>query len=244
MWVKPPDAVTSPIAHSRSPARIRSSTATVWASGSSPTVSRPSSLTRARRPTATSSSADRTDVPSSSLTSTPSPSRATCTAFAPSRSSAPSARSSAPTTSPASGSSGGSSRSVPSTTVTRDPKRANICASSRPIAPPPSTVSDSGAVRAAIASRLVQCGVSARPSIGGTTGTAPAATTTARPATKTSSPTRTRPGPSRVADPRTSRPPLPSKRSTATVSSQSSVASCRMRRATGRRSGVTVVVPA
>ncbi len=44
--------------------------------------------------------------------------------------------------------------------------------------------------------------------------------------------------------PRTNRPPLPSKRLTATVSSQVSVASSRMRRATGAQSGVTSEEPA
>ena len=57
MWVNAPTPVTSPTAHSRSPARIRSSTSSARAAGSRPTVSSPISPTRARRPTLTSSSA-------------------------------------------------------------------------------------------------------------------------------------------------------------------------------------------
>ena len=44
----------------------------------------------------------------------------------------------------ASGSSGARSRSATSSTVTRTPKRENACASSAPIAPPPTTISEPG----------------------------------------------------------------------------------------------------
>ena len=86
---------------------------------------------------------------------------------APTRTSTPSARSTRVTTSAASGSSGPSSRSSASTSVTRVPNRANACASSHPIGPPPSTTSDAGASVCRITSRLVQYGVPASPSIGG-----------------------------------------------------------------------------
>ena len=46
------------------------------------------------------------------------------------------------------------------------------------------------------------------------------------------------------ARPRMKRPPFPRKRSTATVSSQESVASSRIRPATGAQSGVTTEAPA
>ncbi len=124
-------------------------------------------------------------MPSSRRTTTsPSPSsRDTCTALAPTRTVAPSASSAVRTTWPAAGSSGGSKPSIASTTVTAAPYRANIWASSTPIAPPPSTTSDCGVRSAEIASRLVQYRVSRRPSIGGTTGADPVPTTTARDAT-------------------------------------------------------------
>ena len=59
-----------------------------------------------------------------------------------------------------------------------------------------------------------------------------------------SPPTSTDAGPVTRAFPRMKWPPLPTRRSTATVSSQESVASSRMRRATGAQSGVTADVPA
>ena len=51
------------------------------------------------------------------------------------------------------------SRSATSSSVTRLPKRAKACASSAPIAPPPTTTSRAGASVACTASRLVQYGV-------------------------------------------------------------------------------------
>ena len=72
-----------------------------------------------------------------------------------------------------SGSSIESSLGAASTTVTRLPNRANTWASSQPIAPPPSTISDSGSSLVSMASRFVQYGVPARPSIGGTAGAVP-----------------------------------------------------------------------
>ena len=113
-----------------------------------------------------------------------------------------------------------------------------------PMAPPPSTISDDGTSSAAIASRLVQYGTSARPSIGGMAGSVPVATTIPRVAVSSWSPACTRPGATIRPLARTKRPPLPSNRSTATVSSQLSVACSRMRRATGAQSGWTSAVPA
>jgi len=63
-------------------------------------------------------------------------------------------------------------------------------------------------------------------------------------ASNSSSPTDTLAGPVSRPVPRTKRPPLPSNRSTATRSSQLSVASSRMRRATGVQSGLTIESPA
>src|SRR5262249_45768685 len=69
---------------------------------------------------------------------------------------------------------------APSATVTRLSNRAKTCASSTPIAPPPSTSSESGTRSASIALWLVQNGVPARPGIGGTAGLVPVAMTMPR----------------------------------------------------------------
>ena len=102
----------------------------------------------------------------------------------------------------------------------------------------------SGRVAASIASRFVQYGVPAKPSMGGMFGAVPVPMTTARVASKTSSPTLTRPGPSSTPQPRTSRPPRPAKRSAAALSFHEAVASSRMREATGVQSGQTWLCPA
>ena len=68
--------------------------------------------------------------------------------------------------SPASGSSAGTRCGLPSSTVTRAPNRANTWLSSTPTGLPPSTTSDPGTSVVSMASRLVQNGVPARPSIG------------------------------------------------------------------------------
>jgi hypothetical protein len=75
-------------------------------------------------------------------------------------------------------------------------------------------------------------------------GLVPVLMTMARAASMVVSPTCTRPGADTLASPRMKRPPLPSNRSTATRSSQSSVPSSRMRRATGSHEGDTVAWPA
>ena len=145
---------------------------------------------------------------------------------------------------PASGSSRASSRPAPSTTVTLVPKRAKTCESSAPIAPPPSTRSDAGTSVASIASRFVQNGVPARPGMGGMAGSVPVLMMIPRLARNTWSPTVTSPGAVMTPWPRKNVPPLPVNRSTATLSSQSSVASARILAATGAQSGCTCELPA
>jgi hypothetical protein len=66
----------------------------------------------------------------------------------------PSLRSTSPISSPASGSSPGSSRSAASTIVTAVPNLANAWASSTPTAPPPATVNEAGADGAEAAERF------------------------------------------------------------------------------------------
>ena len=126
--------------------------------------------------------------------------------------------------SPASGSSKDSSRGSASTTVTSVPKRAKTWASSQPIAPPPSTIIDSGTCSAWTISRLVQNGVPASPGMGGIAGAVPLLITIPRRAWNDRSPsataTRTVKGPVMVACPRTRCPPLSSNRSAATLSFQ------------------------
>ena len=116
-----------------------------------------------------------------------------------------------------------SSRGAASTTVTLVPKRAKPCASSQPIAPPPSTTSDArrgvGLDRLAIgphrAVHAADVARSASPSIGGIAGAVPVAITTRRRGVVSSPPsTRSRPSSSRPASrpaPRTKVPPWPSK---------------------------------
>ena len=82
------------------------------------------------------------------------------------------------------------------------------------------------------------------PGIGGAQNLVPTLRTTPRRAVRSRSPTSTRPGPSSRPHPRTKAAPRPSSRSTATRSSQSSVASVRIRRATGSQSPRTVGRPA
>ncbi len=79
-----------------------------------------------------------------------------------------------------SGSSGARSRSATSSTVTRTPNREKACAISAPIAPPPITISEAGRSASRTASRFVQYGVPARPSIGGADGSVPVFSTTPR----------------------------------------------------------------
>ena len=75
-WVSGQMPFTSPIAHSRSPARRWSSTAIPFVGRpSTPTVSSPIPSTRGRRPVATSSRSPRSSLPSSSCRTYSSPSR-------------------------------------------------------------------------------------------------------------------------------------------------------------------------
>ena len=123
-------------------------------------------------------------------------------------------------------------RGAASTSVTVVPNRANAWASSAPIAPPPMTTIDAGRSAVASTSRLVQNGVSARPSTGGAAGEVPVLSTTPREATYRVPLTSTTPVSTSRPWPRTKRTPACSRRSTATVSSQSSVASSRIRACT------------
>ncbi len=86
--------------------------------------------------------------------------------------------------------------------------------------------------------------MSASPSIGGAAGAVPVLTTTPFVAVYVVSPTRTRPSPASIPRPRTKVAPLSSSRLTATASFQSSVASSRIRSATGVQSGLTIDEPA
>ena len=70
-----------------------------------------------------------------------------------------------------------SSRGAISTSVTCEPKRANACASSQPIGPPPSTTRRRGNARSAHTVSEVSGPASASPGSGGTNGRAPAAMT-------------------------------------------------------------------
>ena len=92
------------------------------------------------------------------------------------------------------------------------------------MAPPPSTISDSGTSSAWTISRFVQYGVPARPASGGMAGWVPVSITMPRRAAKTRVPsalsTVTWPGPVIFPWPRTRWPPLPVNRSAATLSFQ------------------------
>ena len=97
---------------------------------------------------------------------------------APVRTRIPSCANTSVSTADASGSLAASSRSPCWTTVTWTPNRANTCASSQPIGPPPTTTSEPGSSVTWTASRLVQNGVSASPSTGGVAGRVPGLSTT------------------------------------------------------------------
>ena len=156
----------------------------------------------------------------------------------------PSAAIARATTSEDSGSSRARTRGAASTSETFVPNRANAWASSAPMAPPPMTTIDAGRSGVASTSRLVQNGVSARPSTGGAAGEVPVLSTTPREAAYRVPFTSTTPVPTSRPWPRTKRTPACSRRSTATVSSQSSVASSRIRACTTPQSGVTSAAPA
>jgi hypothetical protein len=80
--------------------------------------------------------------------------------------------------------------------------------------------------------------------MGGMAGSVPVLMMIPRLARNTWSPTVTSPGAVMTPWPRKNVPPLPVNRSTATLSSQSSVASARIRLATGAQSGCTCELPA
>ena len=158
---------TSPIAHSRSPARRYSSTRIPRGSGSIPTVSSPIPSTRGLRPVATSRRSPRSSLAPSNRSTYSSPSRTAPVACIPSLSSIPSRRSASLSASPRGAGSRGSTRSAPSTITASPPNRRTTCASSTPAEPPPRTSSRRGTAFMLVASRVPQMPSSSRsPGIG------------------------------------------------------------------------------
>src|SRR5450755_145485 len=155
MWVSSDRSLTSPMAysHGRPGTRSVSSTAT-GLPGSRPTVSRPRSSVRGRRPTATTISLPSTRSPSLKSTVTLAPSRRTARASTPTRTSTPRSTSAACNCSPANGSSRVSKRSAASSNVTVEPSALYACAISTPTAPPPSTTRLRGILPAVVTSRV------------------------------------------------------------------------------------------
>ena len=109
--------------------------------------------------------------------------------------------------------------------------------------PAPMTTSDPGSSVTRVTSRLVQYGVSASPSTGGTPGSVPVATTTARDARNRRPSTSTSRSPTSRPWPRTTVAPDSSSRSTDSLSSQWWVCSAT-RAAAGAHDGSTVARPA
>src|ERR1019366_6560700 len=240
--VNAPFPVISPTAQTPGMMRIRVSTGRACAVSSSPSAAAPSPVRSERRPVATSTrSAEREDPSPRRIVQPVAPDDVALTISTPVRTSRPSWRKMRVIIAETSGSSGPAMRSPISTIVTLVPNRAITCPISRPTAPPPMTSNDSGTLSVAMASRLVQCGMSAN--MGGTHAWAPVANTSAFSAVISSPSTSTVEGPVTRARPLMNRPPLSTKRSTATVSSHESVTS-RMRRATGVQSGVMTDDPA
>src|SRR5215472_9470986 len=242
--VNAPSPVTSPTAQTPPVTRMWASVRIHRAVESSPTVSIPRPSRLALRPVATNSRSAVTASPVASVKVIPLPSSDAPTASAPTRTLTPSRSRTSATVCPASGSSSGSSRSSASTTVTATPKRAKTWPSSRPTAPPPRTINEAGRLSASMASWLVQYCTRSRPGIGGMEGEVPVAITIARDEAYVLPFTVTLPGSEITPRPRTKVPPLPTKRSTATLSSQLSVAWSRIRRATGPQSGLIETDPA
>ena len=154
-WVKAPLPVTSPIAHSPSCTRNRSSTASVRADGSRLTVASPRSSRLGVRPAATSSFSAVT-VSSPTWTVNFPSAWATDLISAPVTTRTPSCASTSASIEEASGSSGPRMRGPASSSVTRTPNRANTWVISHPIGPPPTTTSEDGSDVTCTASRLVQ----------------------------------------------------------------------------------------
>ena len=117
-------------------------------------------------------------------------------------------------------------RPLRASTVTSVPKPAKAVAISTATTPPPMIASLAGGCLTLVASRLVHGFASARPTIGGTSGSEPVETTTAWRATRVTSvpsgrSTTTRRGPARRPDPRSSWMPTLSSHPTAPWSLQS-----------------------
>ncbi len=161
----------------------------------------------ARRPTATSSrSATCCPSPSSRTRTAPSARASMRVTVRPVTTAMPSAANTSSSTLEVSGSSRATRRGRASTIVTAVPTRRKAWASSQPMAPPPSTISDRGAAASSNTFSFVRYARSASPSIGGTTGRAPVATTIRRaridrPPTSSSVGARNRARPSRTSTP-------------------------------------------
>ena len=196
------------------------------------------------RPAATRISSATTEPPSSSVTVTRRVAADRRRASTPTRTSRPSRRSTSVSSSLVSGSSGARigralRPSSPGCRTGRTPGPARARSRRRR-----ARSASAGSSRTLTTSRLVHGAASARPGTAGSPARCRWRGSRRVAATYTSSPTATRPGPSSTPPPRTNVPPLPTKRSTATWSFQSSVASSRMRSATMEKSGSTVARPA
>ena len=156
--------------------------------------------------------------------------------MAPVRTSTPSRRRAAATSSPTNGCSEASSRGATSTRVTVVPSRANAWPSSQPTAPPPSTSRRRGCSCVVSAWSLVQSASprSSRPVTGGRTGLLPVATTRARDQRSCRSPTTSSPGPVTRPRPRTRVAPAAETPSAVPLSSRCSAAWSRRRTASAQ----------
>ena len=172
--------VTSPIAHSRSPARSCASTGTPCGSGvdadglQADAVDPRPPAGGDQQPVAAQLAAvvELEDVV---VAVAPGGGRV----GAERRARCPSRRSTSPSASPSGAGSRASRCAAPSTSTTSPPRRRTACAISTPTGPPPSTSSRRGTAFMPVASRLVQMPSSSRrPGIGGMNGSAPLASTT------------------------------------------------------------------
>ncbi len=205
---------TSPIAHSRSPARRWSSTAIpFFGSTATPTVSRPIPSTRGRRPVATSSRSPRSSLPLSSCRTYSSPSRRAAVARTPSSSSMPVlAQRLAERVAQRRGLAGNEPGRRPRRAPPRRRDAGRPAPARRPADPPPSTSRRRGTAFMLVASRVPQTPSSSRsPGIGGMIGSEPVATMTCSavwrtPSTSTTPVPASRPVPRSTSMPRLGQP--------------------------------------
>jgi len=171
--------VTSPTAHTPPAARQRSSTTTAAGSIRAPVASSPSPSIRGLRPEATTRRSARTSAPSAKRTVTPPSCRRRPWRCRPPRGQGdPVVLQGVATCPRAQVSCRGSGWPSGSASVTSQPSRASICASSTPTGPAPRTTAPAGTRVSVVASRLVQASTSVIPSSGGIAGAAPVAITT------------------------------------------------------------------